>query len=60
MQFWHVHAKETNLHWFGIAYNREGAKNSAHRWFGPGNPDEYVCTPLTNPGDRFQIEVHYV
>lgn len=60
MQFWHVHIKDTNLHWFGTGFNRESVKENAHKWFGMGNPDEYIVTPLTNPGERFKLEAFYV
>lgn len=41
---------------FTTAFNREGAKRNAEPWFG-GNPDEYVVTPLTKPGENIKFDL---
>lgn len=43
-----------NIHVFVIAFNREGAKSTAHAWIG-GDPDRYIVSPLTEPGDRIHF-----
>jgi hypothetical protein len=61
MQLWHVTVpKPGNVHWVGIASNREIAKQYAHEWFGYADPDKYIVTPLTNPGERWKVEVFQV
>lgn len=45
-----------NVHVLTNALNREGAKRNAERWMG-GNPDTYVVTPLTAPGDRIKLDI---
>lgn len=60
MIFFKVHLKGTNISVFTTAFNREEAKQNAHRWIQMGNPDEYEVTPLTSPGDRFKIETFHV
>lgn len=43
-----------NIHYFVYETSRETAKRSAHSWIG-GNPDDYIVTPLTSPGDRIVL-----
>lgn len=38
------------------AFGREEAKRRARVWLGLSNPDTYVVTPITNPGDKFKID----
>lgn len=40
-----------NAHFITYAYHREGAKSNASRFLA-GEPDHYIVTPLTEPGDR--------
>lgn len=45
-----------NIHVITIAYGREGAKNNAYQWMG-GDPDKYIVTTLTDPGDRIHMSL---
>lgn len=38
------------------ALGRESAKRNAHDWIG-GNMDQYIVSPLTNPGDRIHLDI---
>ena len=44
-----------NVHFFTYAFNREAAKRNAVKYIG-GNPDDYIVTPLTVPGDRIALD----
>jgi hypothetical protein len=41
------------------ANGREEAKRQANAgWLsGMGNPDYFICTPITNPGDRVKLDI---
>lgn len=39
-----------------LAVGREDAKRKARYWMG-GNPDEYIVTPITNPGDILKVDI---
>lgn len=43
-----------NIRYFTWAGDRENAKRNARSWIG-GNIDQYVVTPLTEPGDRVHL-----
>lgn len=45
-----------NIHVFTYQLDRESAKRDAHAWIG-GNPDDYIVTPLTTPGDRIRLNM---
>jgi hypothetical protein len=45
-----------NIHFLCYANDREDAKRQAHRWMG-ADPDKYIVSPLTEPGDRVRIEM---
>jgi hypothetical protein len=45
-----------NIHYITYAFDRESAKRSALGWIG-GNSDNYIVTPLTEPGDRIHIGI---
>jgi hypothetical protein len=45
-----------NVHVITWAHGREGAKRNANTWIG-GDPDKYIVTPLTAPGDRVHLDI---
>lgn len=45
-----------NVKVFVIAKGREEAKKQAHGWIG-GDREQYVVSPLTNPGDRIHFHM---
>lgn len=45
-----------NVKYVVWAHGREDAKRKARTWLG-ADPDKYVVTPITNPGDRVHLEV---
>lgn len=45
-----------NVHVLTYALDRERAKRNAQRWI-EGDPDKYVVTPLTDPGDRIKLDI---
>lgn len=38
------------------AFGREEAKRRGRVWLGAGSPDNYIVTPITNPGDRVKLD----
>lgn len=51
----------TNQKFITWARDREDAKRKARRYFGSllnlTNPDGYICSPITNPGDKVKIDI---
>lgn len=45
-----------NGHVVTFAVDREQAKRNARAWLGR-NPDDYIVTPLTAPGDRVKLDI---
>lgn len=45
-----------NAHVVVWAYDREQAKRQARQWL-DRNPDYYVVSPLTAPGDRVHLDI---
>lgn len=38
------------------AGDREDAKRKARTWLAR-DPDHYICTPVTNPGDKVKVDI---
>ncbi len=45
-----------NAHVITWASSREDAKRKAQLWLG-GVSDNYICTPLTEKGDRVHLDI---
>jgi hypothetical protein len=45
-----------NAHVLTWASGREDAKRKARVWLS-GDPDKYIVTPLTDPGDRVHLAI---
>jgi hypothetical protein len=48
-----------NIHVLTYSWNREQAKRDAHKWMG-GDADNYIVSPLTEPGDRIRLQTDEV
>lgn len=50
---------DSNVKTIVWAFHREDAKRKAHEgWLrGMGDPDQFICTPITEPGDRVKLDI---
>lgn len=48
--------KYGNVHVLITALDREEAKRRSFPWIG-ADPDYYIVTPLTEPGDRIKLDI---
>jgi len=55
-QLFVVEAAQRNVKVIVWTIGRENAKRKAHEWIG-NDPDKYVVTPITNPGDRVKLDI---
>lgn len=56
MMLWMVEMGNVHVITSTVRADREEAKRNAHKWIG-ANPDTYVVTPLTAPGDRVKLDI---